>query len=111
MTSHAVHALRRRYAETLGRIKATDGDPDGLQTDLEHLGAVLCMFDDKADLAAIQPIRPWTNRRGKGGAVWLQNGLTVLGAANEPMSVFRLAKVTPFSGISASKNDPLSLRL
>ena len=25
--------------------------------------------------------------------------------------VFRLAKVTPISGISASKNDPLSLRL
>jgi hypothetical protein len=25
--------------------------------------------------------------------------------------VFRLAKMTPFSGISASKNDPLSLRL
>ena len=28
-----------------------------------------------------------------------------------PYGVFRLAKVTPFSGISASKNDPLSLRL
>ena len=26
-------------------------------------------------------------------------------------TVFRLAKMTPFSGISASKNDPLSLRL
>ena len=26
-------------------------------------------------------------------------------------AVFRLAKMTPFSGISASKNDPLSLRL
>ncbi len=26
-------------------------------------------------------------------------------------NVFRLAKMTPFSGISASKNDPLSLRL
>ena len=26
-------------------------------------------------------------------------------------TVFRLAKVTPISGISASKNDPLSLRL
>lgn len=25
--------------------------------------------------------------------------------------VFRLAKMTPISGISASKNDPLSLRL
>lgn len=29
----------------------------------------------------------------------------------EALVVFRLAKVTPFSGISASKNDPLSLRL
>lgn len=27
------------------------------------------------------------------------------------VAVFRLAKMTPFSGISASKNDPLSLRL
>ena len=27
------------------------------------------------------------------------------------VDVFRLAKVTPISGISASKNDPLSLRL
>ena len=30
---------------------------------------------------------------------------------DERNSVFRLAKVTPISGISASKNDPLSLRL
>lgn len=32
-------------------------------------------------------------------------------AASKAKGVFRLAKVTPFSGISASKNDPLSLRL
>ena len=30
---------------------------------------------------------------------------------NKIQTVFRLAKMTPFSGISASKNDPLSLRL
>ena len=29
----------------------------------------------------------------------------------DELGVFRLAKMTPFSGISASKNDPLSLRL
>ena len=32
-------------------------------------------------------------------------------AVQAAQTVFRLAKVTPFSGISASKNDPLSLRL
>ena len=33
------------------------------------------------------------------------------GSTSVGLDVFRLAKVTPFSGISASKNDPLSLRL
>ncbi len=41
----------------------------------------------------------------------IQLGAAARGDDPASESVFRLAKVTPFSGISASKNDPLSLRL
>lgn len=76
-------ALRRRYAELLGRGGSSD--------DLAHVAAVLLMFSPREDVAAIKPIRVYSNRKGAGRAVWHRAAMSVLRTANEPMSAREIA--------------------
>lgn len=80
----ALHALRRRYAETLGGQHPAD--------DLEPLAAVIRMFSPSEDLNAIEAIRPYVNRRGRWGPVWARATIEVLRTANAPMSAAEIAR-------------------
>ncbi|MDO8296423.1 MAG: hypothetical protein Q7T19_08295 [Caulobacter sp.] len=81
--SHVLFALRRRYGELLGR--------DGSSENLAHVGAVLRMFNAAEDVASIQPIRRYVNRRGAHGALWTRTAVRVLRQANEPMTAHEIA--------------------
>ena len=39
-------------------------------SELNHLGAVIRLFDPGADVEAIAPIRPLVNRRARNGGMW-----------------------------------------
>ena len=83
-------ALKRRYAQAKGALFASDlfADREKLAADMAHLGAVVVMFDPKADLAAIKPIRPYrANRR-----VWTRTALDILRTSDRPLRTWELAR-------------------
>jgi hypothetical protein len=94
---YVIAGLRRRYAKTLGLIQA--GGDHG--QDLAHLGAVIRMFSPEADLAAIAPVRPYRENRQR----WVRDALTVLRAANEPLTAREVAK-----RVLAARGAPLDPR-
>ena len=81
-------ALRRKYGQLLGEARDLLADRPRIKADLEHVGAVLRMFDPDADLAAITPIRPYKARRGR----WNRTALKILREANAPMRGRDLAR-------------------
>jgi hypothetical protein len=66
-------ALRRKYGQLLGEARDLLADRPRIKADLEHVGAVLRMFDPDVDLAAITPIRPYKARRGRWNRTALKN--------------------------------------
>ena len=95
---HVLYALRRKYGELLGR--------GGSPTDLEHVAAVLVLFNPGEDVAAIQPIRPYSHLSGKSPrkAVWMRGALDVLRTANGPMTARDIAgRVIAAAGLPYSR--------
>jgi hypothetical protein len=82
---YALHALRRKYGQALGRLKI--GDPDAAG-DLEHLGPVILMFSPSEDLSAIKPIRPYPVNRDR----WNREALTIMREERAPMTAREIAK-------------------
>src|SRR5258708_38445348 len=76
---YLVMALRRRYGQAKGAGNASD---------VEHLGAVILMFEPGADLAAIAPIRLYKPHRER----WSRTALHILRTANAPMRARELAR-------------------
>lgn len=74
---HVIFALRRKYAERLGI-----GDAEAVA----QLAPVILMFSPNEDLAAIQPVRPYTRRQRRKGPSLICAALGILRTANEPMS-------------------------
>jgi hypothetical protein len=91
--SHVLYALRRKYAKTLGELKAAHADRVRLMSELNHLGAVIRLFDPGADVEAIAPIRPLVNRRGRNGGMWTRMALDVLRQADRPMTGREIARL------------------
>ena len=85
--SHLLHALRRRYAHTLGRIAAGEL----LADDLAHLGAVIRMFSPDADLSAIAPVRPYRSHKPGPRSAWVRAAIETLRTANGPLSAHEVA--------------------
>ena len=81
-------ALKRMYAQRLGEGADLLADRDRIRSDLEHLGAVLRMFDPAINLGAIKSIRPRTPNRGR----WNRTALKILRQASEPMRGRDLAR-------------------
>jgi hypothetical protein len=81
-------ALRKKYAQLKGLAGDLLSDQAAIARDMEHLGAVILMFDPSEDLAAIAPIRPYKPMRGR----WNRDALKVLREANRPMTVVELAR-------------------
>ena len=86
--SHAIFALRRRYAHTLGELRAMEPKCAKLKEDLAHLAAVIRMFQPSSNLPAIAPIKPRAPQKNS----YLPQALTVLRLANAPMSTREIAK-------------------
>jgi hypothetical protein len=80
--------LRRKYGQLKGRATQPDADLALIVRDLEHVGAVLLMFDAAADLDAIPAIRPYKPHRGR----WSRDAMKVLREANGSLTVAELAK-------------------
>jgi len=80
-------ALRRKYGQLLGEARDLFADRARIKADLEHVGAVLRMFDPDVDLTTIKPIRPYREKRQR----WSRDALAVLRKANEPMTARALA--------------------
>src|SRR3984957_3871397 len=76
---YLVMALKRRYGQAKGAHDAAAVD---------HLGAVILMFEPGADLAAIPSIRPYKAHRER----WSRTALHVLRTANAPMRARELAR-------------------
>jgi hypothetical protein len=81
--SHVLSALKRRYAQTLD-LKARGF---GVLDDLDHLAAVILMFDPQADLGAIKPIRRSHGRGGK----WQRLAIRIMRQRGVAMSASELA--------------------
>lgn len=80
--------LRRKYAQLKGQAGDLLSDHAQLATDLEHVGAVILMFDPAADLDAIAAIRPYKAHRGR----WNRDAMKVLREADGPLTVVELAQ-------------------
>ena len=57
--------LRRKDAQLKGLAGDLLSDQARITRDMEHVGAVLLMFDPAADLDTIAPIRPYKPARGR----------------------------------------------
>ena len=89
--------LRRKYGQLKGLADDLLSDRERVTHDMEHVGAVLLMFDPIADLDAIAPIRPYKVDRGR----WHRDALKMLREANQPMTVIELAqRVIALRGVS-----------
>jgi len=74
--------------------------------DLAALARVIRLFDPGADVAAIKPIRTWSNRRGRNAPMWSRLALEILRQANRPLTGREIARrITVKLGIK----DPRTL--
>jgi hypothetical protein len=80
--------LRRKLGQLKGLAGDLFSDQAQIAADMEHIGAVLLMFDPAADLDAIAPIRPYKAHRGR----WSRDALKVLREANQPLTAIELAQ-------------------
>jgi hypothetical protein len=80
--------LRRKYGQLKGRATDLLEDRERIAVDMEHIGAVLLMFDPAADLAAIVAIRPYKPERGR----WNRDAMKLLREAGEPIAAIELAR-------------------
>ena len=80
--------LRKKYGQLKGLSGELLADRVRIARDMEHVGAVLLMFDPAADLDAIAPIRPYKPTRGR----WNRDAMKVLREANAPLTVIELAQ-------------------
>jgi hypothetical protein len=80
--------LRRKYAQLKGLAGDLLSDQAKIARDMEHVGAVLLMFDPAADLDAIAPIRPYKPARGR----WNRDAMKILREANQPLTAIELAQ-------------------
>ena len=86
--TYAITALRRRYAHTLGELRAMKPQCEKLREDLAHLAAVIRMFQPTSNLAAIPSIKPQAPKRNS----YLPQALTILRLADAPMTTREIAK-------------------
>jgi len=80
--------LRRKLGQLKGLAAEPSADQARIAADVEHVGAVLLMFDPAADLNAIAPIRPYKAHRGR----WSRDAMKMLREANGPLTVAELAQ-------------------
>jgi hypothetical protein len=80
--------LRRRYGQLKGLALDLLQDRARIAADMEHVGAVLLMFDPAADLDQIAAIRPYKPARGR----WNRDAMKVLREANCPLTAIELAR-------------------
>jgi hypothetical protein len=104
--SHVLFALKRKYGLTLGQLRAAPVDRVRIMGDLGALARVIRLFEPECDVAAIAPIRVWSNRRGRNAPQWTRLALEVLRQANRPMGSREIARrITTQLGIK----DPRTL--
>ena len=80
--------LRRKYAQLKGLAGDLLSDQAKIARDMEHVGAVLLMFDPAADLNAIPAIRPYRGQRRR----WSRDAMKILREANQPLTAVELAQ-------------------
>jgi hypothetical protein len=80
--------LRKKLGRLKGQAAELFADRERIARDIEHVGAVLLMFDPAADLDAIAPIRPYKPARGR----WNRDAMKVLREANRPLTTVELAQ-------------------
>jgi hypothetical protein len=80
--------LKRKYGQLKGLSAELLEDRARIARDMEHVGAVLMMFDPGADLDAIATIRPYKPQRGR----WNRDAMKVLREASGPLTVIELAQ-------------------
>jgi hypothetical protein len=86
---YVILALKRKYGQLRGQAEFDlFWDRESIRADLDHLAAVLRMFEPDVDLDAIRVIRPKVAVRGH----WSRTALTILREANAPMRGRDLAR-------------------
>jgi hypothetical protein len=80
--THVLSALKRRFAHVLG-AEPLDSNA------LDHLAAVILMFNPAEDLTAIRPVRPYKAERER----WHRSVLRALKAADGPLRARELARL------------------
>jgi hypothetical protein len=86
---YVIAALKRKYGEAKGRAGYLLEDRAKLRTNMDHLAAVLAMFDPATDLAAIPAKRPYKPARGR----WNRTALSILRKANRPLKAYEIARL------------------
>ena len=79
-----IFGLKRQYAKTLGFIRLGEDRA----ADLDHLAAVIHMFNPAEDLTAIKPIRPYRPKRER----WNREAIAILKASGAPMTSREIAE-------------------
>lgn len=93
-----IFGLKRQYAKTLGFMRLGEDRA----ADLDHLAAVIHMFNPAEDLTAIKPIRPYRPKRER----WNREALAILKASGEPMTARAIAEaILEARGIPYSYQD------
>jgi len=85
---YVINGLRRKYGVAKGQIAANPGS-NQLAVDLDHLAAVLAMFDPEIDLASIPVVRPYKPNREH----WSRTALQILRTSDRPLRAWELARM------------------
>lgn len=104
--TYLLAGLKRRYAMTLGLIRAGEDRAE----DLAHLAAVIRMVAPDTDLAAIPPVRPYRPQRH----TWSRTALDIVQREGRAMKALELARrVIAHEGVQATalRTDWLTVRV
>jgi hypothetical protein len=103
---HVVTALERKYVRLLGFQMRLRQRSLSLVADLEHIEAVIRLFDPAWDKASVKPVAPKFPSRWRKKGEGVRAAFTVIKAAQRPLSATEIARE---AFVVAGSNDELRL--
>jgi hypothetical protein len=84
--THVMSALQGKYRRVMGQIAALDEQADKLRTDLDHIEAVIRMFQEDWRAENATAVMPYKPSRWRKHGYGVRTALSVLREATEPMT-------------------------
>lgn len=107
---HVVTALERKYARLFGCQIRLRQPSLSLAADLEHIEAVIRLFDPAWDKASVKPVAPKFPSRWRKKGEGVRAAFTVIKAAQRPLSATEIAREAfVVAGMVPPCNDELRL--